>query len=73
LFPYCTSVNEKRIVLRKIVQVLLAEAIVLSMIHLRFHGIDSIGRAFTAAVSVLLVLRARPWPTERGAVWKRRT
>ncbi len=45
----------KQIVGRKILQVLMVEAIVLSMIHFGFHGINSIGGAFTVAVSVLLV------------------
>lgn len=45
----------KQIVLRKILQVLMVEAIVLSMIHFGFHGINSIGGAFTVVVSVLLV------------------
>lgn len=45
----------KQIVLRKILQVLVEEVIVLSMIHFGFHGINSIGSAFTVGVSVLLV------------------
>lgn len=45
----------KQIVGRKILQVLMVEAIVLSMIHFGFHGINSIGNAFTVAVAVLLV------------------
>ncbi len=45
----------KQIVGRKILQVLMVEAIVLSMIHFGFHGINSIGGAFTIVVSVLLV------------------
>lgn len=45
----------KQIVGRKILQVLMVEAIVFSMIHFGFHGINSIGSAFTVAVSVLLV------------------
>ena len=45
----------KQIVRRKILQVLMVEAIVFSMIHFGFHGINSIGSAFTVAVSVLLV------------------
>ncbi len=45
----------KQIVGRKILQVLMVEAIVLSMIHFGFHGINGIGGAFTVAVSVLLV------------------
>ena len=45
----------KQIVRRKILQVLTVEAIVLSMIHFGFHGINNIGDAFTVAVSVLLV------------------
>lgn len=45
----------KQIVGRKILQVLMVEVIVLSMIHFGFHGINSIGSAFTVAVSVLLV------------------
>ena len=45
----------KQIVRRKILQVLMVETIVLSMIHFGFHGINSIGSAFTVAVSVLLV------------------
>lgn len=45
----------KQIVRRKILQVLTVEAIVLSLIHFGFHGINNIGGAFTVAVSVLLV------------------
>ena len=36
----------------------LMEAIVLSMVHFGFHGFNSIGSAFTVAVSVLLVFAA---------------
>ncbi len=49
------KLTTKQIVLRKILQVLMVEAIVLSMIHFGFHGINSIGGAFTIVVSVLLV------------------
>lgn len=45
----------KQIVGRKILQVLMVEAIVFSMIHFGFHGINSVGSAFTVAVAVLLV------------------
>ena len=45
----------KQIVLRKILQILMVEAIVLSMVQFGFHGLNSIGSAFTVAVSVLLV------------------
>lgn len=45
----------KQIVGRKLLQVLMVETIVLSMIHFGFHGINSIGSAFSVAVSVLLV------------------
>ena len=45
----------KQIVLRKILQILMVEVIVLSMVHFGFHGINSIGGAFTVAVFVLLV------------------
>ena len=45
----------KQIVLRKILQILIVEVIVLSMVHFGFHGINSIGGAFTVAVFVLLV------------------
>ena len=51
--------NEKltvrQIVFRKIVQVLLVEVIVLSMIHFGFNGIDSVGSALIVAAAVLLV------------------
>lgn len=49
------ELTAKQIVRRKILQVLMVEAIVLSMIHFGFHGINSIGGAFTVTVSVLLV------------------
>ena len=49
------KLTTKQIVARKILQVLMVEAIVLSMIHFGFHGINSIGGAFTVVVSVLLV------------------
>lgn len=45
----------KQIVWRKILQVLMVEAIVLSMIHFGFHGIGSIGSASIVAIDVLLV------------------
>lgn len=45
----------KQIVLRKILQILMVEVIVLSMVHFGFHGINSICGAFTVAVFVLLV------------------
>lgn len=45
----------KQIVFRKIVQVLLVEIIVLSMIHFGFNGIDSVGSAVIVAAAVLLV------------------
>ena len=40
---------------RKVVQVLLEEGIVLSMMHFGFHRFSSIGAAFTVSVSVLVV------------------
>lgn len=49
------KLSAKQIVRRKILQVLMVEAIVLSMVHFGFHGINSIGGAFTVTVSVLLV------------------
>ena len=49
------KLTEKQILRRKILQVLLVEVIVLSMVHFGFHGINSVGSAFTVAVSVLLV------------------
>ncbi len=49
------KLTTKQIVLRKTLQVLMVEAIVLSMVHFGFHGINSIGGAFTIVVSVLLV------------------
>lgn len=49
------KLTTKQIVVRKLLQVLMVEAIVLSMVHFGFHGINSIGGAFTVAVSVLLV------------------
>lgn len=49
------KLTAKQIVLRKILQVLMVETIVLSMVHFGFHGINSIGGAFTVTVSVLLV------------------
>ncbi len=45
----------KQIVFRKILQVLMVEAIVLSMVHFGFHGIDGIGSACIVAGFVLLV------------------
>lgn len=45
----------KQIMVRKVVQFLLEEVIVLSMMHFGFHRFSSIGAAFTVAVSVLLV------------------
>ncbi len=45
----------KQLVLRKVLQVLLVEAIVLSINHFGFHGINSISSAVTVAVSVLVV------------------
>ncbi len=45
----------KQIVGRKILQVLMVEVIVLSMIHFGFDGIDSVGSAIIVATAVLLV------------------
>lgn len=45
----------KQIIVRKVLQFLLEEGIVLSMIHFVFHEFTSIGAVFTVAVSVLLV------------------
>lgn len=49
------KLTAKQIILRKILQILMVEAIVLSMVHFGFHGVNSIGGAFTVSVSVLLV------------------
>lgn len=51
----CERLTVKQIVLRKILQILMVEAIVLSMVHFGFHGINNIGSAFTITISVLLV------------------
>ncbi len=45
----------KQIALRKILQILIVEAIVLSMVHFGFHGINTVGGALIIVVSVLLV------------------
>ena len=45
----------KQIMVRKVLQFLLEEGIVLSMIHFVFHEFTSVGAVLTVAVSVLLV------------------
>lgn len=45
----------KRIIVRKVLQFLLEEGIVLTMIHFVFHEFTSVRAVFTVAVSVLLV------------------
>lgn len=45
----------KQLVLRKVLQILLVEAIVLSMVHFCFHGLNGVGSVVIVAVSVLVV------------------
>ncbi len=52
---WADRLTAKQIMVRKAVQFLLEEVIVLSMMHFGFHRFSSIGAAFTVAVSVLLV------------------
>lgn len=47
--------NTTQLVIRKILQILLIEAIVLTMVNFGFHGINSIGGTLTVAFFVLLV------------------
>lgn len=47
--------SAKQLMVRKVLQLLLEEIIVLSMMHFGFHRFSSVGAAFTVAVSVLLV------------------
>lgn len=52
---HAERLTARQIAARKVLQLLLEEGIVLSMMHFGFHRFSSIGAALTVAVSVLLV------------------